>query len=210
MTVLLALDGYYERMEQRKEAEPPGFSREKISFAIVLSSDGEPVDVLDLRTQSGRKLQPAQLEVPAAVKRTAGISSNLLWDKTSYVLGRTAGEGKRTADEHAAFKQAQFDLLGEAKDEGLSALRRFLEAWSPERFDAPPFIPEMLDANLVFALDGERGYIHERDAPKRLIQARVGGDGPVGFCLITGVHAPTRRLHPTIKGVDGHKARERR
>ncbi len=96
MTILQALDGYYDRMAGRGEAEPPGFSRERISFAIVLSAQGQPVDVLDLRVQSGRKLQPKQLEVPAAVKRTAGIASNLLWDKTSDVPGRTAGEGKRT------------------------------------------------------------------------------------------------------------------
>ena len=49
MTVLQALDRYYDRMAARGEAEAPGYSREKISFAIVLSAEGEPVEILDLR-----------------------------------------------------------------------------------------------------------------------------------------------------------------
>ncbi|MGH7069069.1 MAG: type I-C CRISPR-associated protein Cas8c/Csd1 [Acetobacteraceae bacterium] len=203
MTVLQALDRYYDRMAARGEAEAPGYSREKIGFAIVLSPTGEPVQILDLREASGKRMVPRLLEVPAAVKRTAGILPNLFWDKTSYVLGRTAGEGRRTAEEHAAFKAANLAMLDGANDEGIVALRRFLESWSPARFDMPPFAPEMLDTNIIFRLDGELGYIHQRGAARRLIETRVGGDGPLGFCLITGLEAPLRRLHPSVKGVEG-------
>jgi CRISPR-associated protein Csd1 len=203
MTVLQALDRYYGRMAARGEAEAPGYSREKIGFAIVLSADGEPIQTLDLRQAAGRRMIPRMLEVPAAVKRASNILPNLFWDKTAYVLGRTAGEGRRTAEEHAAFKVANLGLLQGANDEGLVALRRFLEGWSPERFDAPPFATGMLDANIVFRLDGEHRFIHEREAAKRLIDARAGGDGPKSFCLVTGTEAPIRRLHPSIKGVEG-------
>jgi CRISPR-associated protein Csd1 len=61
----------------------------------------------------------------------------------------------------------------------------------------------MLDANIVFRLDGELGYVHQRDAARWLIEPRIGGDGPIGFCLVSGVEAPLRRLHPSIKGVEG-------
>ena len=203
MTVLQALDRYYDRMAARNEAEAPGYSRGKISFAIVISAEGEPIQLLDIRQAAGKRMVPRLLEVPAAVKRTAGVLPNLLWDKTSYVLGRTAGEGRRTAEEHTAFKAANLAMLDSASDEGLIALRRFLEAWSPARFDATPFTPEMLDANIVFRLDGELGYVHQRDAARRLIEPRIGGDGPIGFCLVSGVEAPLRRLHPSIMGVEG-------
>ena len=203
MTVLQALDRYYDRMAARGEAEAPGYSREKISFAIVLSAEGEPVQVLDLREAAGKRMVPRVLEVPAAVKRTAGILPNLFWDKTSYVLGRTAGEGRRTAEEHAAFKAANLAMLDGAHDEALVALRRFLEAWSPARFDAAPFTSELLDGNVVFRLHGELAYIHQREAARRLIEMRIGGVGPTGFCLVTGTEAPLRRLHPSIKGVEG-------
>jgi CRISPR-associated protein Csd1 len=203
VSVLQALDGYYSRMAARGEAEPPGFSREKISFAIVLSPEGDAVQVSDLREARGRVLAPRLLEVPKAAQRTVAVISNLLWDKTAYVLGRTAGEGRRTAEEHARFVADNLALIGQCDDAGLAALRRFIETWRPERFDAEPFLPEMLDANVVFRLDGERGYIHERDAARRLIAARIGGAGEPRLCLVTGLRAPVARLHPTVKGVEG-------
>lgn len=203
MTILQALSGYYDRMAARGEAEPPGFSRENISYAIELSADGEPVAVRDLRQQSGRKLVPQRLSVPAAVKRTVGILPNLLWDKTAYVLGRTAGEGKRTAQEHAAFKLAHLDMIAGSEDAGLAALRRFLDAWTPERFDAPPFTADMLDANVVFQVQGSREYVHQRPAARALLAARLVREAGTTACLVTGQRAPAQRLHPTIKGVNG-------
>lgn len=203
MTILQALDGYYGRMAARGEAEAPGFSREKISFAIVLSPEGQPVDRIDLREMGGKKPVPRLMEVPASVKRTVGIAPNLLWDKSAYALGRTAGTGKRTAEEHAAFRDAHLKLLAEVDDPGLVALRRFLEAWTPDRFDAAPFDIAMLDANIVFRCDGAQGYVHDSPAARRLVASRSTADGPRGTCLVTGEDAPMQRLHPAIKNVEG-------
>ncbi|MFO0498659.1 MAG: type I-C CRISPR-associated protein Cas8c/Csd1 [Betaproteobacteria bacterium] len=203
MTILQSLDRYYDRMAARGEAEAPGYSREKISFAIVLDPDGAVVEVMDRREMSGKKLVPRLEEVPAAGKRASGIAPNLLWDKSPYVLGRTAGEGKRTAAEHAAFKKLHLELLAETRDAGLLALRRFLEGWDPQRFDEAPFTVEMLDANIIFRLDGEMGFLHQRPAARSLVAGQVLGDAPRSFCLVSGTEAPVRRLHPTIKGVQG-------
>ena len=106
MTILQSLNGYYARMAERGEAEPTGFSREKISYRILLSDDGDVADVVPLFETVGKKRVPRMLNVPAAVIRKSNILPNLLWDKTAYSLGRTAGEGRRTAEEHAAFKAA--------------------------------------------------------------------------------------------------------
>jgi CRISPR-associated protein Csd1 len=201
MTILQSLDGYYARMERRGEAEAPGFSREKISFAVVLAVDGSVVDVADLRVLSGKKMQPVLREVPAAVKRTAGIAPNRLWDKTSYVLGRTVGAGRRTADEHEAFKALHRDWLSGSNDQGLVALLRFLTHWTAERFDAPPFTQEMLDTNVVFRLDGEHGFLHDREAARRLLVSDHAALEEGSICLVTGRTGPIQRLHPTIKGV---------
>jgi CRISPR-associated protein Csd1 len=204
VTVLQALDRYYDRMEARGEAEPLGFSREKIGFAVELSADGEPVAVIDLRIQSGKRLAPRLLSVPAALKRTVAIAPNFLWDKTAYALGRTAGSAKRTAQEHEAFRALHRDLLAGSNDPGLVALRRFLESWRPERFDSVPFLVEMLDSNIVFRLEGDLGFVHERDAARELSTRRqVGAAQDSVFCLVTGRRAPAQRLHPTIKGVNG-------
>lgn len=203
MTILQSLNRYYDRMAARGEAEAPGYSREKIGYAIILSKIGSVVDVRDLHERSGKKERPQLLEVPAALKRTAGIAPNLFWDKTAYVLGRTKGEGRRTAEEHAAFKAKHSEILAKETDEGFVALRLFLESWIPERFDAPPFKPEMLDANLVFALDGERIYLHQRAAVQTLLASQSAVSGESGLCSVTGFNGPLRRLHPSIKGIEG-------
>lgn len=201
MTILQALDSYYHRLDGVAE---PGWSPEKFGWCIVLNPDGSVADVRDLHDTSGRKPRPKLFPVPAAVKRTVGIAPNFLWDKSAYVLGRTAGTGKRTAQEHAAFVAMHLERLAGQSDDGLVALRRFLEKWQPERFDDAPFVAEMLDANIMFRLEGERQFLHERPAARALVKANAGdGDAGGRLCLISGARGPVARLHPTIKGVEG-------
>lgn len=204
MTILQALDGYYHRLAERGEVTKPGWSPEKFGWCIVLDAKGAPIDVYDLHDTSGKKPKPKLYSVPAAVKRTVGISANFLWDKTAYVLGRTAGEGKRTAQEHAAFVEMHVQRLTGHEDAGLKALLGFLQNWRPERFDKAPFRAEMLDANILFRLEGELSFIHDRPAARALVEAdKERAQGDKIACLITGEQAPLARLHPTIKGVEG-------
>lgn len=202
--ILQALDRYYGRMAARGEAEEPGWARVGVEWTIVLSRNGEPVAVHQNLDTQGRRARPRAVSVPVPVQRTIAIAPNTLWDKTAYVLGRTAGEGRRTGEEHAAFKRTNLALIGASDDDGLLALRRFLETWTPDRFDAEPFRQEMLDGNVIFALDGERGYIHDRPAAKALLRpetAEPGEDAEV--CLISGERAAPIDLHPSIKNVNG-------
>ncbi|BAK66415.1 CRISPR-associated protein Csd1 [Sphingobium sp. SYK-6] len=202
MTILQALVRYYDRLPG---VAAQGWSSEKFGWCIVLNADGDAVEVETLHDLSGKKPRPTLRVVPAAVKRTVAIAPNFLWDKSAYVLGRTAGEGRRTVDEHAAFVALHLERLAGQGDVGLVALRRFLENWRPERFDElPRGTPDILDANILFRLEGERGYLHERPAARALVEAgAVAGDGVGSLCLVTGEIGPIARLHPTIKGVEG-------
>ena len=203
MTILQALNSYYDRMAARGEAEPPGYSREKISYAILLTPDGAVTAVNDIRDMTGKKPALIMMNVPAGVKRTVGIASNRLWDKTAYVLGVTAGEGRRTAQEHEAFKTAHSALLADTQDEGLLALRHFLENWTPAQFEeSPHFREEMKDTNIVFRMDGVQEYIHDRPAARALVTITADGEGD-DLCLVTGARGTAARLHPSIKGVWG-------
>jgi len=204
--ILSALNSYYLRLVERDDNKVPlfGYSQEKISYALVLSAEGELVDVLDVRDNSGKKPLPKSLTVPQPEKRTAGIKSNFLWDKTSYVLGVSAKVGERTAQEHQAFKTLHQQCLDDEIDPALQALSAFLGRWSPEQFQAPLFSEEMLDANFVFRLDGEHKYLHELPAAQ-LLRAKLLAGAKVrdGLCLVTGKNLPLARLHPAIKGVNG-------
>jgi CRISPR-associated protein Csd1 len=204
MSILASLAKAYDRLP---DAPPFGFSSEKIGFLISLNPDGSVVSVSDLREGEGRKKVAPAMLVPQPVKRTAGIAPNFLWDKTSYVLGVTAGEGRRTADEHAAFVARHEADLADTGDAGLQALLLFLRNWTADQFVAPVWPDEMKDQNVVFALEEERLRnirLHDRPEAKALwerLSAPGGKDARI--CLVTGEPGPVARLHPSIKGVWG-------
>ena len=204
--ILSALNDYYYRLLDQKveDVSPYGYSLEKISYVIVLSVDGEVMDVMDIRNDSGKKILPGILMVPQPPKRASNITPCFLWDKTSYVLGVSA-VSKRADKEHEAFQSLHREVLCNTDDIGLLALRRFLEDWRPEQFHLPPFNSDMCDSNVAFRLDGEMMYLHERAAAQKL-RARLlecNESAPIATCLITGEQLPVARLHPNIKGVNG-------
>lgn len=203
MTILQALNAQYARMEKRGEAVSAGYSREKISFSVVLSARGEPLRINDLRKADKKnKLHPTLMPVPAAIVKASAIRSNFLWDKTSYVFGRSKDDDPRDLLEHAEFIRVHRELLAGANDAGLLALKGFIESWTPDRFHAPPFKPEMLDTNVVFELDGEREFIHERIAARALVQRDYEGESVDAMCLVTGHVSGAVKLHPKIKGFE--------
>ena len=209
MSMLQALVGYYDRLAATGNAPAYGFSKELISFAVVLSRDGRAVDVQDVRDNTGRKPRPSRFEVPAPTTRSVNVSANFLWDKSAYSLGaHTAKDGKSVAfagrGEHDAFKDLCLGLLAVTQDDGLCAFRKFLEGWTPQQFSALMHADDMLDQNIVFKLDGERGFIHDRPAAHQLWGDHLASLADEnGMCLVSGRNAPLERLHPPIKGVTG-------
>ncbi|MGY6554308.1 MAG: type I-C CRISPR-associated protein Cas8c/Csd1 [Wenzhouxiangella sp.] len=208
--ILQALNRYYERLidQQAEDVAPAGCSPEKISFEILLTPEGGVAQVNDIRDTSSKKPQPRILNVPQAEKRTVGIKSNFLWDKTSYVLG-VSNTSKRADKEHEAFLELHQPALAGEDDPGLKALLSFLRGWSPEQFEARGFPADLVDANLVFRLDGENCYLHDRPAARavraRLLASDAGQERTASgaVCLVSGEMAPVARLHPAIKGVNG-------
>jgi CRISPR-associated protein Csd1 len=204
MSILLSLVRAYDRLP---DAPAPGYSSQNIGLVISLNNDGTVADVIDWREGEGRSRKPRQMLVPQPVKRTAGIAPNFLWDKTSYVLGVTTGEGKRTSDEHAAFKEFQDKALAATDDPGLRAFLLFLSAWTPDQYIEPRWPDDLKDQNVAFVLETERRdniWLHQRPAAKAL-WSRVSGEtaGAEQICLVTGEAGPVARLHPAIKGVWG-------
>ena len=205
MSVLASLVRAYERLP---DAPAFGHSMEKIGFLVSLNADGSPAGPpIDLREGEGERKTARAMLVPQPAKRTSAVAPNFLWDKTSYALGVTAGEGKRTAREHETFVDAHRKLLNGNNGEGFQALLRFLDSWSPDDFTRLGWPEEMKDQNAVFALESERLRnirVHDRPAA-RALWARLCADGDKSeaACLVTGERGPIARLHPAIKGVWG-------
>lgn len=207
--ILTALNQYYQRLAAKPDATtglprvpPYGFSEEKIGWVLVLSKEGKLVDVVPNYTDD-KKPQPKLLKVPQPAKKSVNISANFLWGNSQYVLGITDKKLKKPViDYFLAFKALHLEKLGDIDDAGLQALVKFLQNWQPEQFDQPPCKPEMLDANLVFKLDGEMCYLHEREMAQKLWSSMIEPEenSPVLHCLVTGDKASIARLHPPIKG----------
>ena len=204
MSVLASLARAYGRLP---DAPPFGFSQEKIGFLISLNADGSVASFTDLREGEGAKRRPRMIPVPQPVKRTAGIAPNFLWDKTSYVLGVTAGEGKRTGEAHAAFVERHEKARAGLDDEGLRALLAFLAAWSAAQVVERGWPEEAKDRNVSFCLESDRlrnVMLHDRPAARALwVKVSAEGDKESEICLVTGEAGPVARLHPSIKGVWG-------
>jgi CRISPR-associated protein Csd1 len=211
--MLEALNGYYERMASREGSliAPSGHSYQPISFAVVLREDGGIRDIEDLRTSSGKKLQARSLLVPQPPKRSGKKPPPcFLFDKTGYVFGmeRSDETDKSQWAEnpayHEAFRAYHREALGDTDDIGLLAFLRFLGSWSPASYGTLRHAEEMLNTNVVFRLDGEHRYLHERPAAKEAwSRLNAQSAAKTARCLVSGEVRPIARLHPSIKGVRG-------
>ncbi|MGO3933640.1 type I-C CRISPR-associated protein Cas8c/Csd1 [Rhodopseudomonas pseudopalustris] len=208
MSALAALVRAYDRMAARGEVPPFGYSRTEVGFCVVLDTDGAPAfPPIDLREGTGKRRTGKIFNLPTPlVQRTSGISSNFLWDKSAYSLGITAGSGKRTADEHEHFKSFHQRLLAGTQDPGLATFLRFLETWTPERFNVLGWQEDIKDANIVFALKDEyhERLLHQREAAHSIwMDLYTREQASEAQCLLTGEVGRVARSHPPIKGVWG-------
>ncbi|HHU93468.1 MAG TPA: type I-C CRISPR-associated protein Cas8c/Csd1 [Alcaligenaceae bacterium] len=206
--ILAALSDYYEKLEESKKVATIGYATAPISYALVINSNGDLVDVEDLRDTSTKQIRPKSFIVPQQGIRTSGIAPNIFWDKTSYVLGVSL-TSKRIKEEHEAFVQFHFNLIKDSDDLGLQSFLLFLKKWDPKEFEKNnllyPLKETILDSNLVFRLDGDLCYLHERKAAKELRSKLLSStnEEEINTCLVSGEQANIERVHTNIKGVNG-------
>jgi CRISPR-associated protein Csd1 len=202
--ILQALCEYYERTRGEEEIPEPGFSRQKIQFALIIDGDGNLLQVRDLRFIQNNKPGPKELIVPETVKRASGIAANFAWDNTMYALGATAADkAKRAASAFTAFKKRNHEVGDGIDDEGIKALLRFLDKWQPSKAANLDNWEEMAGLNVVFQLDEDLGFIHDRPRVRDawLHYRTLKTSKTTSTCLVTGTKASISRLHPSIKGV---------
>jgi CRISPR-associated protein Csd1 len=202
--ILQALCEYYERTRSEAGIPEPGFSRQKIQFALIIDGNGNLLQVRDLRFIQNNRSGTKELIVPAPVKRSSGIAANFAWDNTMYALGETAADKtERAASAFTAFKKLNHEVGDGIDDEGMKALLRFLDTWQPSKAANLDNWEEMAGLNVVFRLDKDLGFIHERpkvrDAWLHYRTLKISKS--TSTCLVTGIKTPISRIHPSIKGV---------
>jgi len=206
--ILQSLNELYTRLAEDAayEISPPGFSPQKISFRIVIKSDGNLVAIEDARIKNPRgQMIPDRLEVPAHEKRTSGIKAQFMCDKPEYMLGNQIA-GKRDgfgSKCFGAFRQLHLSKEKEINAPAFSAVCRFLEKWSPKSCANHPIL-ELIGTNFgTWQIQGEKNCVHDDASVKQWwIQQQAHGnpDTAIEQCLVSGEVTPVCRIHPDIKG----------
>lgn len=199
--ILQALNQYYERKAALGDGEiaPFGFSLEKIPVVFELDADGK---VVQIKVTDRKEAKPQM--VPQAIKKTAGIASNLLWENAEYALGICLnGDDRKTKRKHAAFVERVKSLPPPAsEDKGINALLKFLDSFTlSDLEDHPPWhtLPEK--PNVSFELQGDGCLICQRRSVIAIINKTSDSKRSKSICLITGDKEPIARLHASIKNV---------
>lgn len=213
--IIQALYNYYDTLlaDEDSKVSPPGFSKAKVSYAAVLSRNGELLDIIDLTETKGKKKIPRDIDVPEQVIRSgSGVKANFMCDNSTYVFGlkdKSKDEDKNIKA-FKAFLELHELILQESTEYGAQAVLKFLQNWNVEDAINHPNIKDKIDelqkgGNIVFRLEGETGFIHGRQA---VIDAWTSYNlanktDVIAQCLVTGEKSPIARLHQFVKGVTG-------
>ena len=212
--ILQALVSYYETLAARGELPQPGWAPVKVSYVLNLADQGDITTVVCIKEEvtRGKKkaLVPQIIQLPAPVKRTAGVTANFLCDNSSYILGADKkGKPKRSLECFQACKTLHETLLVSVEEPAARALLSFFDHWQPEKLtEHPAFAHQDMEdllasANLIFRYRGR--YLHEIPAIRQAWQDYYNNsqDSQQFPCLVTGKLAPVAQLHPSIKGIYG-------
>ena len=218
--ILQALTAYYEQLVRQGKLSAPGWEDSfKVSYELRLNDAGQLLRVVPLLTEktAGKKtvLAPRAMRVPAHVKRTAGVSANLLCDNSSYLLGADEkGKPERAKQCFDACAALHHRLLDDVDSPAARAILAYFDSWDPAQAASHPLLQEQWkeitgNANLIFgyeAADHSHSFVNDDPAIQNAWQAhyndRSAGADTVQ-CLITGKQAPAALVHPSIMGVQG-------
>lgn len=207
--ILQALKEYYDRKAADPDSgiAPLGWEWKEIPYLIVLREDGTLVRIEDTQEKVGKKKRAKMFLVPQAVKRTVGVSANLLWDNVEYVTGVVCkGKAERVAAQHAAFMERLAEF---SECQSVKPIWKFLT--SPNFHANLALCPGWNDAIegcafVSFKLVGEHYPVFRAsDVVARINAMNVcnRGDAKGFLCLVSGEYDTLANLHPSIKGVQG-------
>jgi CRISPR-associated protein Csd1 len=178
--IISSLISYYNRLKTQKDVPPFGFSVEDIGFAITINHDGEIVgEPKDLRTKINAttyEFKPSTVPYSNKVNVRSGKGaadvSNFMTDKADYIFGMSGNSPK--TKHHISFKNLVKEVCPESEDAGILAVKNFLGNWNSNKSLVLPFWKDISGTHgkwVAFQLEGERGFIHERNAVKKAWKA---------------------------------------
>lgn len=208
--ILQELASLYDRLSQQAnlsdEIPSPGWSMEKVDWAVVLNAQGDVVGVLRLGIKGEKdQFQPLEMLVPEHDGRSGKTPKPyFLCDKASYLLDVGSTDGGAS---HERSRKLHHEVLDGCEDAAARAVLRFFDREGP--FSA--ISDEQADAlassrMVVFCFERPGNYIHHREAIRDAWTSyltNLPSDEPDGWCSVTGQHGLIARLFPQVTGIPG-------
>ena len=166
--ILQELASLYERLSQQAdlsgEIPSPGWSTEKVDWAVVLNAQGDVTGVLQLGIRGKKdQLQPLEMLVPEHDGRSGKTPKPyFLCDKASYLLDVGSTDGGAS---HERSRKLHHEVLDSCEDVAARAVLRFFD----REGSFPATSDEQVDAlasgrMVVFCFERPGNYIHDREA----------------------------------------------
>jgi CRISPR-associated protein Csd1 len=210
--IVQALNRYYEILrESGMDIARFGYTKEKVSFALNISSTGELLDILPMfdQEQRGKKVRevPRLMIVPEYAEPTSNVQASFLCGKCDYVLGISKRDGDKP--EHSAARYEEFrrfnsQLLRQVDTDAGRAVIAFLETHDRlQAYEHPGislYLKEILKGGrIVFLYRG--AFVHEDPLIQQVWEEyHASKDLSTGQCLVTGEQAAVTIKHRKIHG----------
>jgi CRISPR-associated protein Csd1 len=172
----------YNRLAPEGQVPPYGFSIEDIGFVITIDREGNLIGrPEDLRTKVGpQKYEFRTSQVPYTNQvnvrsGNAASTPNFMVDKADYIFGMSGSSEK--GKYRQSFQQMIHDVCADSDDEGVMAVKLFLDKWNPAESTKLEFWEEICGTHgkmVAMRLVGDAEFIHERPAVRQLWSEFIG------------------------------------
>lgn len=216
--ILQALYQLYGRLaDERVDGLPPlNYSRQDISYKIVLASDGSyeihdvrsPVTAKSKGGKEKTEMRPIQVVLPGDARASErSYTPCVLWDDTRFLFGwhGRQEDQKNNIKCFESFKAFHLGIENEVASPAFSEVCRFLRNWNPRDAENNPTLAELKQGRGVFQIQGQTHYVHDDPVFADWWAKQRAASGEVhGQCLVTGKDTTDiTRLHPGIFDIPG-------
>jgi len=174
--IFQSLIGLYDRLLIGDKVPPYGFSVEDVGFVITIDEEGRLIgQPEDLRVKvSANSFNFHESIVPYTNQvnvrsGNAATTPNFMVDKGEYLFGISGTALKPKYKK--SFSILINEVCGDSTDAGVVAVKAFLNRWQPGDSINLDYWKEICGTHgkwIAFRLQGDSGFVHEREEVKRL------------------------------------------
>ena len=212
-------------IKQQDNIIPNGFSKQKIDYRIIISTNGELKDIIPsketiyIKDKKGNDIPKEQsriIIVPERIQKTGtSYKSYYLEHRPLYIFGLNYDKGVFSTEDktnkaqksHVAFVKHELEFLNDLNSVNCQAYKKFIEKWKPENEINNPILKQLGNnynsSNYAFSVDMESNYLEEdeqfiskyKELLKNAKQNNEELNEDISICGILGIKDKIARTH---------------